>query len=70
MNALMMAAYWLLLKWNSPRNVGARTESTWRSMKLMVVSPSSRAISRISAPRVKTAASSGVLWAGCAPRSR
>src|ERR1035441_2603797 len=55
MKALMMAAYWLLLRWNSPRNVGARTESTWRSMKLMVVSPSSRAMSRKRARRVKTA---------------
>ena len=70
MKALMMAAYWLLLKWNSPRSVSARTESTWRSMKLMVVSPSSRAMSRTRAPRVKTASSSGVRPAGCDMRSK
>ena len=61
MKALRMAAYWPLVKWNSARRVGASTETTWRSMKLMVVSPSRSAIRRKRAPRVKTGSNFGGL---------
>src|ERR1017187_5763634 len=59
MKAFRMAAYWPLLKWNSARRVGASTDTTWRSMKLMVVSPNSSAIRMKRAPRVKTGSNFG-----------
>src|ERR1035437_3171039 len=60
MNQITMSAYWPLLKWNSARSTGASTLTTWRSMKLTVVSPSRSAISMNSAPRVKTGSNFGV----------
>src|SRR3954447_21307307 len=59
MNALRMVAYWPLLRWNSARSVGARTDTTWRSMKLIVVSASSSPTRMMSERRAKTA------WNGC-----
>src|ERR1017187_8504287 len=59
MKAFRMAAYWPLLRWNSARSVGASTETTWRSMKLMVVSHNSSAIRMKSALRVKTGSNFG-----------
>src|ERR1035437_6576322 len=59
MNQFTMSAYWPLLKWNSPRSTGASTDTTCRSMKLIVVSPSSSAIRTNSAPRVKTGSNFG-----------
>src|ERR1035441_347596 len=64
MKAFRMAAYWPLLKWNSARSVGASTDTTCRSMKLMVVSPSNSAIRMKSAPRVKTGSNFGAAAVG------